>query len=899
MQGDAPDCEREFPLVLALGVSIGRSGRALDLESHPGESGAAEKAASLHPGSCHHGTVRLAEVMRDGGAVDAHPEAFEDRLVDRVGDLYDDGIGGSATEQVDPDLPCIADPGKARLISNAFPRHPASPGDRLIEVKVLDHGGVGNVGTRIPRVLRRAPFGNPPLVVRNGVLVELSIYRGELAEGLQCVPRELRAADPRRGDVYVGEGSHVPPAETTREPADRLVQTIAEPDEVATLEALESSVETLVAALGIKAAHDPRLPVAEVLVGNLRLAPDDLVDGELPSQPTAGDEPFRSILTAVREEKRAREFGGHRPEIRVRREHALDRIAQEGDNEGRIPEPLGERRREMARDIAEAVEIAQVRRRSLVELETVPVGEPRRENPGCGRAARLRDMQEEQAPLLGVGRHRWASIGRDPKYTRAMSRPLISVLLPLQDQRETAVASVTAWTDQSADPAAYEILALAPGEDAEMEEAVRPLLRDADRWLVRPGRDEYELFNIGADAAHGEFLFLTEAHCVPEHDCLQAMIEELGRTDAPGVRGNSVPDLRGPLGELELEMFDEAQKQEEDPGHWRKVLIHSLTLRRDLFLEAGGTPSRYGDFCTWVLAIALDQRGARLAYSPRPRVRHTYDGDLDHVEPFVRSFRRGEVLYRSEHPPEALNEYLPAVPEWESRLAYTRSGAVRALRARVALRHRGALSGFGANLASAILGPRAEIVRCRVRAAAAARRARKNGNAAARKRAFIEFWQENSRRGTLEGLAETEPALPEPRAASELDLTGSCAGLAIGLHNLEDIEGEPPFRWTAPVALFRVAVPGRGPMPARLQLWPFVRPLDARPAAPRITVDNCRVPIRVTDEAVEFQIDPGEHWIAIACNPLHPERHGVDDPRALGLPVRSLVFEPAGAETGR
>jgi glycosyl transferase family 2 len=481
-----------------------------------------------------------------------------------------------------------------------------------------------------------------------------------------------------------------------------------------------------------------------------------------------------------------------------------------------------------------------------------------------------------------------------------VSSPRISVLLPLQDERETATACVEAWIGQSVDPSAFEIIALAPGEDVEVEESVRPLLRHGDRWIARPGRDEYELFDIGAEAARGEFLFLTEAHCVPDRDCIEAMIEELERTGAAGIRGDSVPDVRGPLGELELEMFDEAQKQEEDPEHWRKVLIHSLVLRRDVFLEAGGTPARYGDFCTWVLAITLDRRGDRIAYSSKPRVSHTYDGDLDHVEPFVRSFRRGEVLYRTEHPAESLNGYLERVPEWEGRLEYTRSGAWRAIRAALALRHRGGFAGLGWHLGVILFGPRPEIARSRGAAAAAARRARAPGDADLLREAFRDFWQQNSRRGTLEGLAQVKPAPAKPAAATpEQDLTESWAGRAIGLHNLEDIEGEPPFRWTAPLALLRVAVPGPGRQQARLRLWPFQRPVDARPADPRVAVDNRRIPIRVSDETIEFEIDPGEHWIALATNPLNPLRHGVDDPRALGLPVRSLGFAPAGPQNGR
>ena len=120
----------------------------------------------------------------------------------------------------------------------------------------------------------------------------------------------------------------------------------------------------------------------------------------------------------------------------------------------------------------------------------------------------------------------------------------------------------------------------------------------------------------------------------------------------------------------------------------------------------------------------------------------------------------------------------------------------------------------------------------------------------------------------------------------------------MGLHNLEDVEREPPFRWTAPLALIRVTVPGSGPMCARLHLWPFERPVEACRPDPGVAIDNRRVPIRVTDDAVEFEIDPGEHWIALASNPLFPEDHGVEDDRALGLPVRSLSFQPAGRQAG-
>jgi hypothetical protein len=469
-------------------------------------------------------------------------------------------------------------------------------------------------------------------------------------------------------------------------------------------------------------------------------------------------------------------------------------------------------------------------------------------------------------------------------------RPRISVLLPLQDERSSALACVRAWVGQEADSEDYEVIALAPGEDSAMEATVRPVLRAHDRWIDRPGSDEYELFDIGAAAAVGTYLFLTEAHCIPDPDCIAAILGELERTDADGIRGESVPEIQGPLGTLELEMFEEAQAAEEDPEHWRKILIHSLALRRDTFLEAGGTPSRYGDFCTWVLAIELHRRGASIRYSPRPRVRHAYDGDLEHVDPFVRSFRQGEVLYRSEREPEDVKEYLEWVPEWERRLEYTRGGALRAIRAALALRHPSALRALSSHVLVAALGSWPARAQARARAAVARRRAVQAQDPDSGRRSFREFWRQTSRRGVLDGLAETRPGPPRIDPTPRLDLTESLSGRAIGLHDRESVNGGPPFRWTGPLALIRVNVPGERRLRARLELLPFERPKDARP---RLAVDRQVVDAVVTDDAIEFEIDRGEHWISLACAPIRPRRFGVDDGRALGLPLRALRFEPS------
>ena len=136
----------------------------------------------------------------------------------------------------------------------------------------------------------------------------------------------------------------------------------------------------------------------------------------------------------------------------------------------------------------------------------------------------------------------------------------------------------------------------------------------------------------------GSWLWLLHDDCAPEPDCLEAMLSELDRTGAPGVRGRSIPEVSGPLGELERQMFQDALEVEKEPDHWRKVLIHSFAVRRDLFLEVGGLPAHYGEYAPWPLAMAIHARGARLVYSPRPAVRHVYDGDLEDLASHVREW---------------------------------------------------------------------------------------------------------------------------------------------------------------------------------------------------------------------------------------------------------------------
>jgi hypothetical protein len=475
----------------------------------------------------------------------------------------------------------------------------------------------------------------------------------------------------------------------------------------------------------------------------------------------------------------------------------------------------------------------------------------------------------------------------------------ISVLVPLQEDRATAEQCVRAWTrDQTLSRDRYEVIVLAPGLDPRLEARIRPLLRPEDRWVPHGDPDEYGLFNLGARLARARWLFLTEAHCVPEPDCLMAMLDHLEATGGPGARGASHGVGIGALGRLERDVYDEHLRIEEEPEHWRKVLIHSLAVDRVAFLGVGGFAPRYGDFAPWALAIALREAGHRLTFTPRPAVRHIYTGELRLLCDHVRDFGRGEMRFLAETPASTSRRYLSEPEEWKDRWSYTRVGARRVLGValRAGLLDRGVAREAIRHTGVAMLGPRVFVATWRVRVVARRLRVRlSRAGSRRRRRAYERFWEACAGLGRREFLA-AEPALAWASGdrSARHRLSAPFAGQPlIGFHIPEEVDGHT-FRWSSPLALIEATVPD-GAVEAQLELLPergrtlpAVRVcVDGRVVAP----ERCTV----TAERVRFPVQGGAvRCIAVVSASLRPSREGVPDRRDLGLAVRALSFRAVG-----
>ena len=168
---------------------------------------------------------------------------------------------------------------------------------------------------------------------------------------------------------------------------------------------------------------------------------------------------------------------------------------------------------------------------------------------------------------------------------------------------------------------------------------------------------------------------------MPEPDCLAAMLEELDRTGAPGVRGSSVPEAHGGMGEFERDAFEEALRVEEDPDHWRKILIHSLAIRRDcIWTRAACSPctatSLRGPLPSPCIRTARDSSSAPArASAMSTTVTWTSSG------PTRRSFGRGEMRFRERGPGPGRRQLPgPRCGVGAAPRAHSRGGAARPAR---------------------------------------------------------------------------------------------------------------------------------------------------------------------------------------------------------------------------
>ncbi len=283
----------------------------------------------------------------------------------------------------------------------------------------------------------------------------------------------------------------------------------------------------------------------------------------------------------------------------------------------------------------------------------------------------------------------------------------------------------------------------------------------------------------------------------------------------------SVPAWENAYQRIDATTFEEGFRHFIFTDDWRKLSVHGMALRREVYLALGGLQHEYGRFAEMILAAALRDAGHELGYARESVVTHHYRETLQELIDGTDEYVRDECGYRAANPgPDRVghtylldlpNPYSPGAAELDRSVA----AALLSSAFGSTLARREALRATG-RIFARLLGRRGPVLAAWLSVAACRLRCWWNRHDAARLDfPYRELFHRASRLGLVRFLA-AQPAvdLPLPAPSESLSIDRLPAWALHGLHGIERVNGES-FRWTSGLAALRLPLP-RGQYRLRL-----------------------------------------------------------------------------------
>lgn len=478
-----------------------------------------------------------------------------------------------------------------------------------------------------------------------------------------------------------------------------------------------------------------------------------------------------------------------------------------------------------------------------------------------------------------------------------MNARRFSVVMLLPDARGIAERSVRSWTsEQDFARDRFELIVVANGSEPRVESRIAPLLGASDGLLQFPNAHRAELYDRGARAARGEFVVFTEAHCLAAPQFLSAMDKFLGASGAPAAFADLTGLYSGALSRLEGRSTLDGYTRYHAPDDWRKVNVHSFTLRRDVYLKVGGFRTQYRVFSEMLLSDELWRRGYRAERADAPPIAHLFDGSPHEVVEYQRDPVAGEMLYYRDHPfgPRIGHTYIAdgdaPWPELElERAALAALWSERRGALRPALRH------WWRVLKRTAREGRLGRVLDRAKIHFAANACRVLGSErAVSMRLFLWMWATGARLARKEYLATAPPETGRISNSGSFAIDELPARDLWGFHLPERWEGRA-VRWTKRCAVLRLPRPRSG----ELSLMTYGIGWPAKDRVRSVHIDGVRLPpeaVTVEWNRVRVRLGPttklGPLLLAVVCDPVKRDECGAE-PRELGIPIVRVESSPA------
>ncbi|MDR3468479.1 MAG: glycosyltransferase [Xanthobacteraceae bacterium] len=247
----------------------------------------------------------------------------------------------------------------------------------------------------------------------------------------------------------------------------------------------------------------------------------------------------------------------------------------------------------------------------------------------------------------------------------SVTRPEITVIIPLFDARIGEEHCVASWVDQPDFPAdKYEILVVSDGESEELERRIRAVLRPGDRIERHAPQKVLGLYHAGAQSANADLLLFTELHCVARPGCLKAIADYFATQEMDGACLRSEPGCLTPFAKAESIKFEQYFEDWSRPRDWRKVLVRGFAVKKTAYFKSGGFEPNTAYFGDFALGAALHANGMRLGYILDAVVLHYYSNGFADFAPPVETRTIEECEFRLSHDPEYCHTYFDTPLDW-------------------------------------------------------------------------------------------------------------------------------------------------------------------------------------------------------------------------------------------
>lgn len=420
-------------------------------------------------------------------------------------------------------------------------------------------------------------------------------------------------------------------------------------------------------------------------------------------------------------------------------------------------------------------------------------------------------------------------------------------------------------------------------------------LAEHDRIVRGPSGSDGALWNTGAVHAVTPWLIFTEGHCRGEPGCLEAAHSWIASGPTAPVGNFAIGHLmRNLQARLSDRWFAEVQAQWRK--EWRRLHRAGFAIRADVFHAAAGFEPEYGEFSVPMLSARLAGRGVDITDIPGAAVTHCDDEDMSDHHRATANYSRGEAFARSRNDAAFFERYFGHNATWTNQLS--EDGGIRRAQVQATLRAAAIPSRGSAGLVRDAARRAVNGAVGRLARAKKLHRLVKIAEFAVEKAAlpadiqFRTFLRANTRmvEATQLEWVDSNPIAPVPAAAKSAarPIQQVAPTEIVGVHGLETHDTRL-FRWSEPVLTFR-GLPERD---RELRIQTNSLRGDPVRSVRAVFADGKRLPrasVRSEDGVLIISLDRKQEAgeITVICRAMKPWRHGVDDRRALGLPIFSI-----------